>query len=131
MLISPRESINVRVSRRAALSSCGGFSWGLCGSAVHQSTSGHLYGTPKPERHAALTDRAGTLAPVSPAADEPTSSTADGLPLSGEAGSASAAPDLWTDVGADDRDEGWGERTELSSGLGDDWYLRERPPHHG
>lgn len=27
---------------------------------------------------------------------------------------------------ADDRDEGWGER---STGHDDDWYLEQRPPH--
>ena len=28
----------------------------------------------------------------------------------------------------DDSDEGWGDRP---SGRDDDWYLAERPPHHG
>lgn len=29
-------------------------------------------------------------------------------------------------------DEGWGEAPEPSGGPGsDDWYRRERPPHHG
>ncbi|PRY12973.1 hypothetical protein [Kineococcus rhizosphaerae] len=28
---------------------------------------------------------------------------------------------------ADDRDEGWGERS--GSGFDDDWYLSQRPPH--
>lgn len=30
---------------------------------------------------------------------------------------------------ADDRDEGWGDRPE--TGLDDDWYLSQRPPHWG
>ena len=34
------------------------------------------------------------------------------------------------DVSADDRDVGWGERLP-SSDRDDEWYLRERPPHHG
>ncbi|WP_037573589.1 hypothetical protein [Phaeacidiphilus oryzae] len=35
-------------------------------------------------------------------------------------------------VSADDTDRGWGERPS-SAGRDDslDWYLRERPPHHG
>jgi hypothetical protein len=36
----------------------------------------------------------------------------------------------YPDVSDDDRDVGWGERP-ASSGRDDDWYLRERPPHHG
>jgi hypothetical protein len=36
----------------------------------------------------------------------------------------------YPDVSDDDRDLGWGERP-ASSGRDDDWYLRERPPHHG
>ncbi|WP_275263076.1 hypothetical protein [Kineococcus radiotolerans] len=28
---------------------------------------------------------------------------------------------------ADDRDEGWGERS--GSGFDDEWYLSQRPPH--
>jgi hypothetical protein len=36
----------------------------------------------------------------------------------------------YSDISDDDRDVGWGE-TPPSSGRGDDWYLRERPPHHG
>lgn len=36
---------------------------------------------------------------------------------------------------ADDRDEGWGERSGsgsdsgFDSGFDDDWYLEQRPPH--
>jgi outer membrane biosynthesis protein TonB len=32
-------------------------------------------------------------------------------------------------VSADDTDVGWGERSEATT-RGDDWYRRERPPHH-
>ena len=53
--------------------------------------------------------------------------SADAAPVC--TGPALAAPaDPWIDVSADDRDEGWGER---STGYSDDWYLRGRPPHHG
>ncbi|GAA2270527.1 MULTISPECIES: hypothetical protein [Kitasatospora] len=33
----------------------------------------------------------------------------------------------------DDTDRGWGERPESgeSGGRGLDWYLSQRPPHHG
>jgi hypothetical protein len=35
-------------------------------------------------------------------------------------------------VSADDTDRGWGERPSSSGGDDAlDWYLRERPPHHG
>lgn len=30
---------------------------------------------------------------------------------------------------SDDTDRGWGERADNGRGL--DWYLNERPPHHG
>lgn len=36
----------------------------------------------------------------------------------------------YSDVSEDDRDVGWGEQP-APSGRDDDWYLRERPPHHG
>jgi len=29
----------------------------------------------------------------------------------------------------EDREEGWGDQP--SAGFSDDWYLSERPPHHG
>ncbi|SOD72503.1 hypothetical protein SAMN05892883_1894 [Jatrophihabitans sp. GAS493] len=32
-------------------------------------------------------------------------------------------------VTRDESDDGWGERS--SGGFSDDWYKRERPPHHG
>lgn len=32
---------------------------------------------------------------------------------------------------ADDTDEGWGERREPARDDALEWYLRERPPHHG
>jgi hypothetical protein len=42
------------------------------------------------------------------------------------------APDddpVLPDVTADERDEGWGDDPE-SGRRDDDWYRRERPPHH-
>jgi hypothetical protein len=37
------------------------------------------------------------------------------------------------DRAADDSDQGWGEADDGRAGgdRGDDWYRRERPPHHG
>ncbi len=32
---------------------------------------------------------------------------------------------------ADERGIGWSEPSRDGDGRGDDWYLRERPPHHG
>ncbi|MCU7823216.1 hypothetical protein [Kitasatospora sp. DSM 101779] len=32
---------------------------------------------------------------------------------------------------ADDTDAGWGERPGGGGGRGLDWYLSQRPPHHG
>ncbi|WP_043174630.1 hypothetical protein [Streptomyces sp. NRRL B-24484] len=32
---------------------------------------------------------------------------------------------------ADDTDAGWGERPGGSGNRGLDWYLSQRPPHHG
>lgn len=32
---------------------------------------------------------------------------------------------------SDDTDEGWGERRARSADDSLDWYLREKPPHHG
>ncbi|MEU2626404.1 hypothetical protein [Kitasatospora sp. NPDC007106] len=32
---------------------------------------------------------------------------------------------------ADDTDAGWGERPGGGSARGLDWYLSQRPPHHG
>ncbi|MEE1788944.1 hypothetical protein PUR71_39500 [Streptomyces sp. SP17BM10] len=31
----------------------------------------------------------------------------------------------------DDTDSGWGDRPGSGSGRGLDWYLSQRPPHHG
>ncbi|MEV7020567.1 hypothetical protein [Kitasatospora sp. NPDC093558] len=31
----------------------------------------------------------------------------------------------------DDTDSGWGDRPGAGSGRGLDWYLSQRPPHHG
>ena len=38
-----------------------------------------------------------------------------------------AATPLEDERSADDRDEGWGERS--GSGFDDEWYLSQRPPH--
>lgn len=32
---------------------------------------------------------------------------------------------------SDDIDQGWGERPAAGSERGLDWYLNQRPPHHG
>jgi hypothetical protein len=32
---------------------------------------------------------------------------------------------------SDDTDRGWGERPGGAGGRGLDWYLSQRPPHHG
>lgn len=32
---------------------------------------------------------------------------------------------------AEDRDELWGDRPNAEGGRDDEWYRRERPPHHG
>lgn len=32
---------------------------------------------------------------------------------------------------SDDTDEGWGERRARSADDSLEWYLREKPPHHG
>ena len=39
----------------------------------------------------------------------------------------SGATPLEDERSADDRDEGWGERS--GSGFDDEWYLSQRPPH--
>jgi hypothetical protein len=44
------------------------------------------------------------------------------------AGRPADGPD--EDRSADDGDVGWGE-IPAESGRDDDWYRRERPPHHG
>ena len=41
-------------------------------------------------------------------------------------GDAEREVPLEDEPAADERDEGWGER---SSGYDDDWYLSQRPPH--
>jgi hypothetical protein len=45
-------------------------------------------------------------------------------------GSPRALTRRYSDVSDDDRDLGWGEPPPVS-GRDDEWYLRERPPHHG
>jgi hypothetical protein len=41
---------------------------------------------------------------------------------------ARRADDLLPEQTADDRPESWGE---VDGGRDDEWFLRERPPHHG
>ncbi|MBB2902026.1 hypothetical protein FHR75_002841 [Kineococcus radiotolerans] len=50
-------------------------------------------------------------------------------PGPGEPGDAepAATTPLEDERSADDRDEGWGERS--GSGFDDEWYLSQRPPH--
>ena len=50
-------------------------------------------------------------------------------PGPGEPGDAepAAMTPLEDERSADDRDEGWGERS--GSGFDDEWYLSQRPPH--
>ena len=50
-------------------------------------------------------------------------------PGPGELGDAepAATTPLEDERSADDRDEGWGERS--GSGFDDEWYLSQRPPH--
>ena len=35
------------------------------------------------------------------------------------------------DVSSDERDVGWGDDDNTSGRRDEDWYRRERPPHHG
>ena len=53
-----------------------------------------------------------------------------GPSANGEAYARTVAPDdeLLPERMTEDRDESWGER---DAGRDDEWYLQERPPHHG
>jgi hypothetical protein len=69
------------------------------------------------------------------AADPEPTPVPGAAPASGTPGGPGAAlvfDDPLDQQSSDDTDRGWGERPS-SAGRDDslDWYLRERPPHHG
>ena len=95
------------------------------------------------------TTTSGTLIPVGSRSGEVSAAASNPSP---EAASPPVQPfqageyelDRWVNVGADDSEVGWGDeaRDDAGSGAarsnraapggrGDEWYLDERPPHHG
>lgn len=51
-------------------------------------------------------------------------------PMAGRPSSPAPTVRAPLDVSDDDRDVGWSERPS-TSGRDDEWYLEQRPPHHG
>lgn len=80
-------------------------------------------------------DPASTRAAADPTVRQPARPEVEPpAPVTGAGSGDHAVPVDWRDRSTDDSDIGWGDDgggRGADDGRGDEWYLRERPPHHG